>query len=131
MPVRQSIKHFAPYDVRYILILSGDQLYKMDFREVIRRHEETRADITVAGLPVAAEDTAGLGIMKMQSDGRVIAFHEKPGPESLPDLRCPMPAGRNLDDGREYLANMGSTRSARNFWLTCSRNPKAWTSARI
>ncbi len=50
--VRQSIKHFAPYDVRYILVLSGDQLYQMDFREVIRFHEEKHADITVAGIPV-------------------------------------------------------------------------------
>jgi glucose-1-phosphate adenylyltransferase len=105
--VRKSIKHFAPYDVRYILILSGDQLYQMDFREVIRFHEETRADITVAGIPVRAAETSGLGIIKMQSDGHVVAFHEKPGPEFLPALRCELPGRRDVDDGRDYLANMG------------------------
>lgn len=105
--VRQSIKHFAPYDVRYILILSGDQLYQMDFREVIRFHQETHADITVAGTPVAAAETSGLGIMKVQDDGHVTAFHEKPAPESLPELRCTLPKRRTPNDGRDYLANMG------------------------
>jgi glucose-1-phosphate adenylyltransferase len=105
--VRQNIKHFADYDVPYVLILSGDQLYQMDFREIMRRHEETRADITVAGLAVAAEETSGLGIMKVQNDGQVVAFHEKPGPEFLPELRCPLPSRRNPNDGRDYLANMG------------------------
>jgi glucose-1-phosphate adenylyltransferase len=105
--VRKSIKHFAHYDVRYILILSGDQLYQMDFREVIRFHEESRADITVAGISVRAAETSGLGIMKVKSDGHLDAFHEKPGPEALPALRCDLSCRRAADDGRDYLANMG------------------------
>jgi glucose-1-phosphate adenylyltransferase len=105
--VRQSIRHFAPYDVRYILILSGDQLYKMDFRDVIRFHEEMGSDITVSALPVPAAETSSFGIMKVQSDHRVTAFHEKPGLESLPELRCPLPDRKHPDDGRDYLANMG------------------------
>src|SRR5512142_1276817 len=70
--VRQSIKHFAPYDSRYVLVLSGDQLYQMDFRELIQSHHDRGAEITVAGIPVTAAETAGLGIMKVQDDGRVV-----------------------------------------------------------
>jgi glucose-1-phosphate adenylyltransferase len=105
--VRQSIKHFAPYDAQYILILSGDQLYQMDFRDIIRVHQEKGAEVTVAGIPVAAAETGGLGIMKIQEDGRVIAFHEKPRAEHLPELRRPAPNRRAGNDGRDYLANMG------------------------
>ncbi len=105
--VRQSIKHFAPFNVRYILILSGDQLYQLDFGDVIRFHEERHADITVAGAPVRASETSGLGIMKVQHDGQAVAFHEKPGLESLAELRCQLPGRRDPDDGRDYLANMG------------------------
>jgi glucose-1-phosphate adenylyltransferase len=123
--VRQSIKHFAPYDVRYIVILSGDQLYQMDFREVIRFHQERRADITVAGIPVRESETSGLGIMKVQNDGHVIAFHEKPGPESLPELRCQLPGRRNLDDGRDYLANMGIYAFRKEFLVELLKESEA------
>ena len=54
--VRQNIKHFAPYDVDYILILSGDQLYQMDFRRLVNAHVESSADITVAAIPVTERD---------------------------------------------------------------------------
>ncbi len=105
--VRQSIKHFAPYDVPYILILSGDQLYQMDFREIIQAHNDRGAEITVAGIPVTAAEPAGMGIMKVQDNGRVVAFHEKPGPEHLPELCCPLPNVRTAGTGRDFLANMG------------------------
>jgi glucose-1-phosphate adenylyltransferase len=105
--VRQSIKHFAPYEVRQVLILSGDQLYQMDFRAILRFHQETNAEITVAGIPVTASETSSLGIMKVQNDGQVIAFHEKPRAEHLPELRCPWPGRRTSPNGRDYLANMG------------------------
>ncbi len=107
--VRQSIKHFAPYsDVNYILVLSGDQLYQMDFRHILNFHVENHADITVAAIPVAAAETGNLGIMKIQQKGRVVAFHEKPRPEALPELKCTLPAcGSSGDSSREYLASMG------------------------
>jgi glucose-1-phosphate adenylyltransferase len=105
--VRQSIKHFAPYDVRYILILSGDQLYQMDFRELIQCHEEKGAEITLACIPVSAAETAGLGIMKAQEGGRVVEFHEKPNADSLLGLRCPVLKRSAGDGDRDYLANMG------------------------
>jgi glucose-1-phosphate adenylyltransferase len=122
--VRQSIKHFAPYDVEYILILSGDQLYQMDFRELLQFHKESGADITVAGIPVRAEETSGLGIMKVLESGQVHAFYEKPGPEALPDLRCPLRNRRHVNDGRDFLANMGIYLFRKDFlvdWLSQSK----------
>lgn len=101
--VRQSIKHLLPYtEVNYVIILSGDQLYQMDLRQVIEYHISQRADITLAAFPVDAEAASGLGIMKLHKDGRVIAFREKPPKEDLPEVRS---SGNN--DGRDYFANMG------------------------
>jgi glucose-1-phosphate adenylyltransferase len=106
--VRQTIKHFAPFDVDYILILSGDQLYQMDFRDVLRFHQESDADITVAAMPVSAEETAGMGIMQIDEKGLTTTFHEKPAPELLDNLRCPVPLASAKDGkSRDFLANMG------------------------
>jgi glucose-1-phosphate adenylyltransferase len=101
--VRQSIKHLLPYtDANYVIILSGDQLYQTDLRRIINFHIDKKADITVAAIPVAAEAAPNLGIMKVQEDGRAIAFREKPRPEELPEVRS-----ANRPDGRDYLASMG------------------------
>jgi glucose-1-phosphate adenylyltransferase len=101
--VRQSIKHLLPYgDVEYVIVLSGDQLYQMNFRRVIESHVNNHADITVAACPVPAGSASGLGIMKIRQDGRIITFREKPNSEDLPEMRYAERA-----DGREYLASMG------------------------
>jgi len=101
--VRKSLKHIAPYaDVEYIIVLSGDQLYQMDFRTMIDFHIQTGADITVAALPVTAESAGSLGIMKIRSEGRVTAFREKPGADQLPEVRF-----AEHPDGRDFLASMG------------------------
>jgi glucose-1-phosphate adenylyltransferase len=101
--VRQSIKHLLPYeDVNYIIVLSGDQLYQMDLRRVIQFHISNNAEITVAAVPVSAESASGLGIMKVQQDGRAIAFKEKPKTEDLGDMHS-----ASRPDGRDYLASMG------------------------
>jgi len=106
--VRQSIKHIAPYKIDYVLVLSGDQLYQMDFRKLIRFHQGQEADITVAAIPVAAEETGGLGIMRIGERNRVASFHEKPRPDELAPLRCPIPGIHPGSGGpREFLANMG------------------------
>ncbi len=106
--VRQSIKHFAPFDVEYIFILSGDQLYQMDFTKMLRFHKDSGAEISVAALPVTAEATSGLGIMKIDGDGRVLTFREKPPPEDLSPLRCDLPVSKASEgEPREYLASMG------------------------
>ena len=102
--VRQSIKHFLPYgDTGFVVILSGDQLYQMDLRELIRCHTEKGADITVAAKPVSGESATDLGIMKALPDGRVVAFKEKPRPEELPEVR----SDGDVYGTRAYLANMG------------------------
>ena len=101
--VRKSIKHLLPYqDVNFVIILSGDQLYQMDFRRLIEFHASSNADITVAAIPVAAESTSALGIMKTRQNGRILTFKEKPNPDGLADLRF-----AEREDGRDYLASMG------------------------
>jgi glucose-1-phosphate adenylyltransferase len=101
--VRQSIKHLLPYtDAKYIIVLSGDQLYQMDLRRVIRFHIEQKADITVAAVPVSAESATSLGLMKVQENGRTVVWKEKPRAEELPEIRS-----TNRADGRDYLASMG------------------------
>jgi glucose-1-phosphate adenylyltransferase len=100
--VRQCIKHLTPFeDVNYVIILSGDQLYQMDFRSIIEFHKKSHADITVAANPVSAEEASGLGIMKAQKDGRAVAFLEKPKPGDLPSQFA-----RSAEDPR-FLASMG------------------------
>lgn len=107
--VRQNIKHFGPFEnVEYIIILSGDQLYQMDFRDLVNYHIESRAEITVAALPVNAEMATSCGIMKIQQKGLVSEFREKPKVDELPNLRCTVPdCMLSADDSRQYLASMG------------------------
>lgn len=107
--VRQSIKHFAPFDdVKYVLILSGDQLYQMDFRNLMKFHLDTGAGITVSAIPVSAESAPAFGIMNIAPDGRVVEFREKPQIDELAGLRC-VAAGCNAhpEGSHQYLANMG------------------------
>ena len=102
--VRKSIKHFLPYgDMKYVVILSGDQLYQMDLRKVIQSHINNNADITVAVKLVSAENALNLGILKTDNKGRITAFIEKPSVEALPEYRSDDPADPLLP----YKANMG------------------------
>jgi glucose-1-phosphate adenylyltransferase len=106
--VRQSIKHFAPYDVNHVVILSGDQLYQMDLGQFVSFHVDTGADISVGAFPVSADAAANLGIMQIREKSRVVKFREKPKLEELPTLKCGSPTARlNSDNDRDYLANMG------------------------
>ncbi|HSW39420.1 MAG TPA: glucose-1-phosphate adenylyltransferase [Acidobacteriota bacterium] len=101
--VRQSIRHLLPYEnINYVVILSGDQLYQMDLRDVIKYHIGSGADITVASMSVTAEQAPGFGIMKTDSDGRIIEFREKPNIGDIPDLQW-----ADRVDKRNYLASMG------------------------
>jgi glucose-1-phosphate adenylyltransferase len=101
--VRQNIKHLIPFaDVDYAIILSGDQLYQMDYRAIIDFHKKSHADITIAAKPVSAEEASGLGIMKVQQNGRAVAFMEKPKAAELQESRF----ARSAEDPR-FLASMG------------------------
>jgi glucose-1-phosphate adenylyltransferase len=76
--VRQNIRYLQEPDVDYVLILSGDQLYRMDYQKMIATHRDSGADVTIAALPVQREDASGLGVMKADETGRVTGFLEKP-----------------------------------------------------
>jgi glucose-1-phosphate adenylyltransferase len=100
--VRQSMRHMRGHRSREVLILSGDQLYQMDFRKMAETHRRHVADATVAVLPVSAEQTSGFGILKVNRQGRIVHFEEKPKAERLPELESEIPG-----HGRGFLASMG------------------------
>ncbi len=103
--VRQSLHHLAVHDFDYVLILSGDQLYQMDFEEMIAKHIEAKAEISIATIPVHANDVPGFGILKTDDDSIITKFVEKPKTnfESLAsEVSDEMQA-----QGRVYLASMG------------------------
>lgn len=109
--VRQNLRYVDQPDVRYVLILSGDQLYRMDFRHMLETHLRTGADVTIGAVPVAREAASGLGIMRLGDDGRVIGFLEKPKTdEELEHVRSDPDwlRARGIEaQGREFLASMG------------------------
>ena len=112
--VRKCFRHFTTYNPANILILSGDQLYRMDLGAFLRFHEEKRADVTVATIPVHESETAGFGIMKVDSGSRIVDFVEKPGPDKLGNLRVTeeerigLPAHfQPILAAKPFLASMG------------------------
>ena len=109
--VRKNLIHILNNDFEYMLILSGDQLYRMDFREIIASHVERDAELTVATIPVGREFAPGFGIMHNDEQGRISRFVEKPGtPELLDSLKLPAEqlAKQEIEPGSDhYLASMG------------------------
>jgi glucose-1-phosphate adenylyltransferase len=109
--VRKNLIHFMNHDWDYLLILSGDALYRMDFRAIIEQHAETGADITVATIPVERRETGGLGIMQVDAERRITRFVEKPkDPAIQHSLKLPRDWYAPLGIKREeelFLASMG------------------------
>lgn len=109
--VRRNIPYFTEKDYDLVLILSGDQLYRMDFQEMIKTHVENKAVVTIAALPVPESEARSCGIMRIQADGRVIDFEEKPKTqEKLNRVRTDPNWLDKLGlkaQGRPYLASMG------------------------
>lgn len=104
--VRQSLRHISQQDFEYVLILSGDQLYQMDFDEMIDNHVKSKADISIATIPVGASEATEFGIMK-KSEGNVItSFIEKPKKEILDEWESDTGEAM-IEKGRVYLASMG------------------------
>lgn len=104
--VRQSIPHIASYSHDRVIILSGDQLYTMDYRLMLAHHERLGADITIAVTPVVAAEAPGFGILKTDDEHRVTEFHEKPSRDDLEGKQSP--ATPEMESaGRVYLASMG------------------------
>jgi len=110
--VRKNFRHFRDQEPSHYLILSGDQLYRMDFADMFRKHLESGAEITLAATPVTRQQSTGLGIIKADEKARATAFVEKPSPEdNISEMTFPhsiIPEGSPpVDANREYLASMG------------------------
>src|SRR5687767_1151293 len=104
--VRQSALHFQNFPHEQVIILSGDQLYTMDYRLMIAHHKSHNADITVAATPVRADEAPAFGILKTDGDHRITEFYEKPKRDDLAGKESPATAAMQ-DAGRIYLASMG------------------------
>ena len=107
--VRKNLVHFLSHDFDHLVILSGDQLYRMDFRPLIAQHTETGADITVATIPVGRHAAQSLGIMQIAEDYRITRFVEKPGDAALDSLKLQpdLQAKLEIPPGESFLASMG------------------------
>lgn len=109
--VRKNLIHFLDHNFDYLLILSGDQLYRMDFQQVIMQHEEAGAEITIATIPVGRKEAQACGILQVNEERRISRFVEKPKEADVLDsLRLPEDwcAKLGIEGGRElYLASMG------------------------
>ena len=104
--VRQCLHHFKGYESDYIMILSGDQLYQMDFNEMLDAHKASGAEISIASLPVNAKDATSFGILKTKEDNTIESFIEKPAAEVLSEWESEVsPAMKS--EGKHYLASMG------------------------
>jgi glucose-1-phosphate adenylyltransferase len=101
--VRRNLQEFLQFPAAHYVILAGDQLYRMDFRELLRTHVDADADVTVAVTPVPEEQVPGLGIMRVTPEGGIAEFVEKPSdPEVIAGLRM-----EGLPEGRTHVASMG------------------------
>ena len=110
--VRQNLSYFLEKPYQYFLILSGDQLYRMDYRTMIKQHQDTGADVTIATTPVDRESARSFGIMQTDDEGRITRFCEKPGSNDalLDDLRISSAVLRKSgmpEDAERFQASMG------------------------
>lgn len=109
--VRKNLINFLNHDFEYLIILSGDQLYRMNFREVVAQHAECGADVTIATIPVGRNEAQSLGIMQINEERRITRFVEKPNdPAILDSLRLPSDWYGKLEihgDRDLFLASMG------------------------
>ncbi len=104
--VRRSLRHLNRIDFDYLLVLSGDHLYHMDYSKMVKFHAKNDGDITIGTVPVTKREAPGFGILKSDKDNKVQSFVEKPAKEELPDWTSEV----SLDlkkQGKNYLASMG------------------------
>jgi len=108
--VRKAQRHFIQHDADYYLILAGDHLYRMDYAELLEAHLDRHADITIAALPVSAEDATGMGIFTFDARGNISTFEEKPNRDRLAKMGPSQGNGAGFaqaDPDRPYIASMG------------------------
>jgi len=121
--VRQSMHHFLSHEFKYVLILSGDQLYQMDFNHLIEKHIESKARITIATLPVKAEEGTEFGIMKTDSESMITSFIEKPNAVEILKWKSEV-SDYMRSTGRLYLASMGIYVFDRDLLIELMNDPK-------
>ena len=108
--VRQVLPHIRDWKIDTLLILSGDHLYRMDYRQFLARHFETKADVTVSVIPFVREAAEEFGLVKTDADGRITEFREKPKGDALEAMRVDTTAfGLSVEEAarRPFLASMG------------------------
>ncbi|WP_020614452.1 glucose-1-phosphate adenylyltransferase [Sediminispirochaeta bajacaliforniensis] len=110
--VRKNFYHFHDQSPSHYIILSGDQLYRMDLAEMLNKHIESGAEVTIAATPVSRQNATGLGIISADKKGRAVSFIEKPDPEDdishMSFDRSLLPENQpKVDLSKEYLASMG------------------------
>jgi glucose-1-phosphate adenylyltransferase len=124
--VRQNMRYFLERPYEYYVILSGDQLYRMDYREMLRQHVESESDLTIATIPVARQPATGFGIMLSDKDKRIREFVEKPkSPDILDSLRIPPDLLKSIGqpaDADLYQASMGIYIFNRSVLEACLNN---------
>ncbi len=99
--VRQQLVEIKNSGSKYVIILAGDHLYRMDYRKFVQYHVDSKADITLAVQPVSAQEAPALGILKRNPDGEIVSFTEKPDPEVLSDLES------SPGSDKPFMASMG------------------------
>lgn len=104
--VRQCIHHVENFEFEYVLILSGDQLYQMDFHHMLQHHADTGAEISIATIPVTAKDASDFGILRTDLLGNITSFTEKPKQDALTGWDSEV-SDEMKAEGRIYLASMG------------------------
>jgi glucose-1-phosphate adenylyltransferase len=120
--VRQSMHHFLNNEFEYALILSGDQLYQMDFNDMIQKHIRSHADISIGTIPVHANDAPSFGILKNDNEDNITSFIEKPASHLLPDWQSEV-SEEMKREGRFYLASMGIYIFNRKLLIELMNNP--------
>ena len=108
--VRQVLPHIGDWGIDTLLILSGDHLYRMDYRKFLARHFETEADVTISVIPFVREQAEDFGLLKADASGRITQFREKPKGDALEEMRVDTTAfGLSEEEAarRPFLASMG------------------------
>jgi glucose-1-phosphate adenylyltransferase len=108
--VRQAARHFRGYPAEYYLILAGDHLYRMDYVTLIEAHKKQGADITIAAQPVDTETATQMGIFRFETDGKIVAFEEKPKHQRLAEIGRSIPEGATFathSNEEPFMASMG------------------------
>ncbi len=123
--VRQTFRYLQNHRADKVLILSGDQLYQMDYRHMMQAHEENNAELTIGTIPVNSHDATGFGIMKTDDKGMIESFIEKPTLEQLSGWESQVPDEMKAL-GKVYLASMGIYIFNKDtLWSLINDNPEA------